>query len=162
MSAADLRHQRLGDGAPDAGDGIQPRDRVLVRAHALGDLGADPRDRLVQEVDVGQLLGHQEALVRPDASRQRPLQLGELLAQATLRQLGQLGAVGLPGDQRRQDLPPRLAQDVGGHRGQLDVGAFQGLLQPVGRRGPLPDQARPVAGQFPQLPLRPVRERSCR
>ena len=158
---ADLGHQRLGRRAPDAGDRVQPRDRVLVRAQALGDLGADPGDRRVEEVDVGQLLGHQEALVRPDAPDQRPLQLGDLLAQATLRQLGQCRAVGLPGDQGGQHLPPRYAQDVGGHRGQLDVGAFEGLLQPVGRRGPLPDQARPVAGQLPQLPLRPVRDEAA-
>ena len=61
-----------------------------------------------------------------------------------------------PGDQRGQDLPSGFTQDIGGHRGQLDVGTFQGLLQPIGRRGPLPDQARPVTGQFPHLPLRPV------
>jgi hypothetical protein len=54
---ANLGHQRLGEGTPDTGDGIQSRDRVLVGAHALSDLGADPSDALVQEVDVGQLLG---------------------------------------------------------------------------------------------------------
>ena len=63
----DLRHQRLGHGATDAGDGIQPCDRLLIGLHALRDLGTDPGDGRLQEVDVGHLLGHQEALVRPDA-----------------------------------------------------------------------------------------------
>jgi hypothetical protein len=35
-------------------------------------------------VDVGQLIGHQESLVRSDAADQGPLQLGDLLAQSTL------------------------------------------------------------------------------
>ena len=78
-----------------------------------------------------------------------------------LRQLGQRRGVGLARDQRRQHRPPRLAQDVGGHGGQLDVGALQGLLQPVDLGRPLPDQARPVAGQLPQLPLRPVRHEAA-
>ena len=111
---------------------------------------------------MGQLLGHQEALVRPDAPDQRPLQLRELLPQPPPGELGQRGGVGLPGDQRGQHVPPRLAQDVGGHRGELDVGAFQGLLQPVDLRRPLADQARPVAGQLAQLPLRPVGDEAAR
>ena len=49
--------------AADPGDRVQPRDRLVTRAQPLGDLGAHPGDGRLQEVDVGQLLGDQEALV---------------------------------------------------------------------------------------------------
>jgi hypothetical protein len=55
---ADLGHQRLSDGAPDTGDGVQPRKSLLIRVHALSDLGTHLGKPLVEEVDVGQLLCH--------------------------------------------------------------------------------------------------------
>ena len=54
---ADLGHERFGDGAADAGDRVQAGDRLLDRPQALGDLGAHAGDALIEEVDVGQLLG---------------------------------------------------------------------------------------------------------
>jgi hypothetical protein len=104
---ADLGDQHLGDGTTDAGNGIQPRNDLLVRAHARTDLGTHLGDALVQDVDVAQLLGHQEALVRTDAPDECLFSLRELFAQSTVGELGQCGAVGLPRDQRRQDVPPR-------------------------------------------------------
>jgi hypothetical protein len=94
--------------------------------------------------------------VRLDPARQRPLQRRPLLPQPAACHLRQPRRLRLPVDQRRQDLPPGLAQDVRRHRGEFDGGPFRCLLPPVGRRRPLADQARPVAGQLAQPPLRPV------
>jgi hypothetical protein len=77
-------------------------------------LGAHLGDGRLQEVDVGQVLGEEEALVVAHVRLEGLLQLRELLAQEAAGQLGQGRRVGLPGDQRRQDVPPGLAQDVGG------------------------------------------------
>jgi len=83
--------QRLGHGGSDPGDRIQSPDSVLVGSHTRGDLGTDPGNRRIQKVDVGQLLGYQEALVWSNTSDQRPLKLGEFLAQSSLRQLRERG-----------------------------------------------------------------------
>ena len=63
-----------------------------------------------------QLLGDQEPVMGAEPADQRALELGELRPQLPLRQVGQRRRVGRPGDQRRQDLPARLAQDVGRDR----------------------------------------------
>ena len=69
---ADLGDKHLGDkhlgaGASDTGDRVQPRDGLLVGAHALSTLSPHLGTALVQAVAGGQWLGHQEALVRADA-----------------------------------------------------------------------------------------------
>jgi hypothetical protein len=92
-----------------------------------------------------------------EASRQGPLQLGELLAHPSAGQMSHGCRIGRAGDQGRKHLAPRLAHDVGGHPGQLDVGALQGLLEPVDLRRSLAHQRCPLAGQFAQLPLVPLR-----
>src|SRR5215207_8721165 len=45
----DLGNECLGHRWSDAGDGIQPRDRVCLGAQALGNLGTDTCNRLVEE-----------------------------------------------------------------------------------------------------------------
>ena len=82
---ADLGHQHLGRPLPDARDGVQPRHGRGEGLGPRGDLGADLRDALIQEVEVVQLLCHQEALVRSEPTDQGLLQLGDLLAGAALR-----------------------------------------------------------------------------
>jgi hypothetical protein len=44
------------------------------------------------------------------------------------------------------------------HPGQLDIGAFQHLLQPVDLGSPFPRQGGSVSDQLPQLALRSVRD----
>ena len=75
-----LGHEGFGYHQSAVGDGIQTRDCFLGRAHPRGDLGADPGNGLVQDVNVGHVLSYQEALVLPDAPHERPLHLGDLLA----------------------------------------------------------------------------------
>jgi hypothetical protein len=65
--------------------------------------------------------------MRGEVPLQGQLQLGDLGAQATLGQAGQLLRVALAADQGPQHGPPRLAQDVRGHRPQLGIRIFQDL-----------------------------------
>ena len=87
---------------------------VGERAQPLRDLGARRR----RSARPGSRGGPAAAASRkrwwaPNAPGQRPLQLGQLLPQLPLRQLGQRRRVGRrPADQRRQHRPARDAQDV--------------------------------------------------
>ena len=93
---ADLGHQHLGRPLPDARDGVQSRHGRGEGLGAGGDLRADLGDALIQEVEVVELLGHQEALVRSELADQRPLQLGNLLAQPSFGQVRPAGSARSP------------------------------------------------------------------
>ena len=54
-------------------------------------------------------------------------------------------------NQRGEHVAPGLAQNVGGHRGQLDARVLEHLIQPLGLPAPLIDLGLAVAGQIPQL-----------
>ena len=56
-------------------------------------------------------------------------------------------------DDEVQKIPRTHAVDVGNRTGQLDVRAFQHLLQAVQLAGPVLDQALAIPYQFPQFPL---------
>lgn len=51
--------------------------------------------------------------------------------------------------------------DVGQHRGQLDVGILQDLVQTICGRTLLLNQPRTVAGQIPQLALLHIRDEAA-
>lgn len=70
--------------------------------------------------------------------------------------LGELGRFHLAVDQRFQHRSCRLAQDVAGDAGELDVSALQRLLDPICHLRPPVDQVGAVASQFAQLPLATV------
>jgi hypothetical protein len=71
-------------------------------------------------------------------------------------------------DNRLQDAPAAEAQDVGYDRGELDIGLFQGRLNPLGVANDLSRQFAPRPGQVAQFldrlgrhearPDQPVRE----
>ena len=159
---AHLRHDDLGGAPPDPGDGVHRRHRLLKRVHPPGHLLVQPPDLLLQVTEVPQLAGQQVALVRPHQPAQGLLQLLQLPPEPPPGQLRQHLRVLLPLAHRLKHGPPRGPQHVAGHRPQLDVGPLQQLLYPVGRPaalpGQAPGQAPPVAGQFPQLPLRALRD----
>ncbi len=54
--------------------------------------------------------------------------------------------------------PARRAGDIRQHAAQLEIAAFQALGEPVALAGAVLREARPVAGEFAQPPLRPVRD----
>ena len=106
---ADLSEEDLGRAPADAWNGLQPLLLGLKRAQAVSDLSADALQTGIEEVDVGQLLGDQEALMCAELAGERLLQLGDLLTQSPARQLGEGSDVGGSRDQRLQDIAPRLA-----------------------------------------------------
>jgi hypothetical protein len=67
-----------------------------------------------------------------------------------VRQGGQRGRIGLAGDQGLDDGAPAHPRDVGQHRGELDVGVLQRLLQPLDVAGALADQLLAGAQQDTQ------------
>jgi hypothetical protein len=92
--APEFGHDRLGGAAGHPRDGVEARDRVGLGGAARRDAAIAGRDRLVEELDVAQELGEQEAVMGGDAAGER---LGEgrpLAPQAALGQLRQL--VGRP------------------------------------------------------------------
>ena len=84
---------------------------------------------------------------------QRLLQLGNLLTQSPQRQLGERRRVRRSCDQRLQHVAARLAQDVGGDRGELEVGVLPRFLPPIDHARPLGDYRGALARQVAQLTL---------
>jgi hypothetical protein len=126
--------------------GHRERDDHLVDAAVQGGDGAFQ----VLQVVKGQ--PDQQSVVVAEAAAQRLTQLGELLAQLALGQLGQDLGVAFAGDQGAQHRPTRDAQHVGGDRAQLDAGVLQRLLDPLALGTVGLDQPLAVADKIPQLP----------
>lgn len=147
---ADLGDDDVGGDRVDAGDLAEPGDRVGVG----GDLGADPGvdggDVGVDGVDAAEHLGEQECVVVGEVAGERLLQFGEFGAQTAAGVLGQYLGVALAGDQRGEHVPSGGAEDVGGHRGDLDLGVLQELLHALLLAGACGHQVGAVAGQVPQ------------
>jgi hypothetical protein len=118
---ADLGEQDLSRPPANARNRLQLLQRWLNRAQALSNRSAHPLQTGIEEIDVGELLRDQEALMRAEMAGERLLQLGNLLAQSSTRQLRERRRIGRSPDQRLQDVAPRLAQDVRGDGRQLDV-----------------------------------------
>jgi hypothetical protein len=149
-----LGQQHLGDTAADPGDGVEELDLGLALVQPRRDFGAVTGDRLIEIVDVAQVLGEEEAVVRTHAAGERLDQLVALGPQATLGERSQTLGVGLAGQQRLQHGPRGLAHDVGRHARQLEVRVLEHLVQPVHEPPALLDQRAARARQVPQLALR--------
>ena len=63
---ADLGEDNLGPPAAHPGHRGEEVDGGLVGLQPLGNLGADPLQRLFEVVELAQVLGDQEGLVRPE------------------------------------------------------------------------------------------------
>jgi hypothetical protein len=147
---------RLGDdalrGAPvDPGDGVQQVDLSGERGDQPINLGREVLDRLVQKVELGQDLFHDQPMVGHEAALQCPTQQGNLRTQPAAGQLGKNLRVTRARNQRHQHVAPGFAQNVGGHRGQLDARVLEHLIQPLDLPAPLIDLGLAVTGQIPQL-----------
>src|SRR5438046_2480740 len=97
---------------------------------------------------MSQLLREHEALVRSELADESTLQLGQLGAQLASSEVGQDRWIGCTCDQGGEDLPTRDAEDIGGHVAELDVGAFQSLLDPIDFGSALADERGPIARQL--------------
>ena len=82
---ADLGDQHLGGALLDAGDRHQQVTLAGERGDPLLDLGRQPVDRLVEEVDVREDLADDQRVLGVEAALERLAQRGDLLAQLALR-----------------------------------------------------------------------------
>jgi hypothetical protein len=114
--------------------------------------GVQAGDRGLQVLQVVKGQPDQQPMMLAEAAPQGLAQLGELLAQLALGQLGQDLGVALPADEGGQHRPARDAQHVGGDRVQLDASVLQGLLDPLALRAVGLDEPLAVADKVPQLP----------
>ena len=164
---AGLGDDHIGGQGADPGDGADQLPEALKRLDHHLDPGGELADGLGVPVDQVQVHPGQEGVVLAETAVQGLGQLGDLRPQPTLGQIGQPGRVPIAGDQRLDHRPPGHAQDVGGHRGQLDPGILQQLLQPLdlpaafaGDRGPGPGQVAQLPdrlGRHERAPDQPVR-----
>jgi hypothetical protein len=86
-----------------------------------------------------------------EPSRQGLLQLRLLALEEAFSQVTQLLGIGLPCRESSQHQLATRPQRITGHLAQLDVGALNQLLNPIGQGGLFPYQTLPVPGQSPQL-----------
>src|SRR5512141_1710507 len=132
-------HVRTGFGQKRLGAALgHPADRIKLldcRYKRAGRYLIDPLrhdlDLLVDKIVLHEQLAQHEPMMITELSRQRAAQLGNLVAQLLLRQLGQYAWVFLAADQRLDHLASRDSQHITGHRAQLDVGALQYFLYPI-------------------------------
>src|SRR6266852_1050692 len=150
---SDLGYHDLGRPPTEARDGVHPFHYVFDRLHPLGNFAAQLVNQLVQTVQVRQLLGEQETVVRPKLALQGLLQLRNLLPQLVLGQIRQHHRVGGSANQCFQHPPRRHAENVAGDVAELDVGAFQCFLDAVDLGCPLANQGRPIPRELSQLSL---------
>lgn len=150
----ELGEQHLGGARAAARHRVEQRDRRQILPQARGDRGADPLHRLLQVVEMAQVLGEQEGVVVGEAPHDRAGQFRPLGPQAAARQIGESGRVGRPGEQRLQDGARRDAAYVGHDRRQLDIGVLEHRLEAVGQARALLDQVRAIARQVAQVALR--------
>ena len=102
---ADLGDDRLGGPLADPGDGVELvtglAERGLTHLVDLAVELASSRDGGLEVVGVVQAQPDQQGVVVPEPAPQRLAQLGDLLAQHALGQLGEHLGVAFAGDQRR-------------------------------------------------------------
>ena len=108
---------------------------------------------VVQEVDVFEMLGMQEAMMVSKAPVKRLFERRAFGAQPTLSQRCQHAGLGLAIDQSRQHGTSRHASDVTDDRGKLDVRPFQGFLQSVDHGGAVAYQIGTLTGQVAEVAL---------
>ena len=149
---ADLGDDALGRAFADPSDGVQPVTGRGERGDHLVHTGVEAGDRGLQVLQVPKRQPDQQRMMLPEAAPQGLAQLGKLLAQLALGQLGQDLGVAFAGDQGLEHGPARDAQDVGGDRVQLDASVLQGLLDPLALGAMGLDEPLAVADKVPQLP----------
>lgn len=102
-------------------------------------------------IDAVQEKPDHEPVVVAEPTRERLGQLRDLGAHTAVGQIGQHFRVTLPGHERLEHGLARNADNVGGHRGELDAGIFEQLLQALDLLGPFGRDDGPHPGQRAQF-----------
>jgi hypothetical protein len=90
-------------------------------------------------------------VVLGEASGERLGERGDLRTHPPFREVSEHGRVTLAGDERLEHRPAGDPADVGGHRGELDAGAFEELLEALDLPVPFTGDRRAGAGEVAQL-----------
>ena len=142
---ADFRDQGLSRPLTHARDRVEERDDLSERAAQYLKLGFALRTTLFEKLNVRQDVREQLGMVGPKAPEQSGLEVWLLLPQTAFRQVRSRLGVHHTRQQGTQDGTSRHAHHIGGHTGQLDIGIFQHLLQPIHFRTMRVDQLAPRA-----------------
>ena len=86
---AQLGHDHLRGHPSNAVDRVEADQLVFEWAQALGDLGTQVGDDLVEVVDVAQLLSNQEPVMGAEPSDQRSFEVGDLVPHPSTREVSQ-------------------------------------------------------------------------
>ena len=108
--------------------GIQERYRRLLRDEVLINGSADAVNRLIQIIDLAEVLGHKEAVMGCEVAPQGCRQLVPLGAHSSTGQLGEGGHIPFSSDEGLQHGPCRYPADIRDNRGELNVGILQDHL----------------------------------
>src|SRR5439155_18473042 len=146
---ADLRQDDLGAEFADPRYRAQLLDGVTKGSQPGINLPVNRGDAGIERVDLLQMETEQEAMVSLDALVQGFAQPCLRRSDLGVRERGQLGRVGLAGDQRLDHRPAAAPHDIGQNRHQLDGGFLQGLLQALDRARLLAHQLLARAQQPP-------------
>ena len=98
----------------------------------------------VQKVDVRELHRQQLPMVVVDEASQSLLEQRDLRAHASFREFCHRGWIHPPRDERLQHCTPRDPHNIGNHRGELDIGAFQHPLDALHLTDALLHELRPI------------------
>ena len=145
----DLGDDRRGRRLLDAGHTHQPLDGGAkgrnLSLDALVEIGNVALDLL----DLTQVPAEQIAVVLADAAAQRLDQRPARALEPRAAELGNLARVALAGNDRLQHATAARPHRIGQHRGQLDVGVLQDLVDPVLVANDLAHRlpARPASGR---------------
>jgi hypothetical protein len=140
-----------GAAAVDAGDGVEQLNRARERGAQLLDVRGERRDRLVEEVDLGEHLRDEQRMVVGDAADECLAQRGQLAPQFALRELGQQLRVVRAREQRVEHRATRRAEHLRGDRGELDPRVLEHLLQALRLARTLLDLRLAIPRQVAQL-----------
>ena len=156
---ADLGDDHLRGQVTDARDAPQQPDRLAEKVENAAHLRVGLGNGGIQGLNLAQVQAQQEAMPFGDAPLQGSTQPLGWRLDAALHQGEQPIGIALALDQRRQNGAAGHAHDLGQHRGQLEVGVLQRLLDTLNVAGLLTHELLAGAQQGAQV-LRRLRART--
>jgi len=157
---ADLGDHGLDSPYIDSRDAVKQLSGLLERDKPYSYLLAQFLDRFFKEVDMGEDCLQQYAVVGPETAFEGLPQFGKFLPESAPGKVGKGVRAGRAFEEGLEHQLRRQAHDVGGYRGELDIGRLKELMETIHFTGPLLDQGGTVAGEVPQIPDRLGRNKS--
>src|ERR671930_200215 len=149
---ADLGDEDVSGGLPDAADGGQAGEGGTKGGERVLQARLEFPHRGVEGIDLAQVQGEHEAVVRGDAAVQGLDEFGARgFEAATVGEVGESLGIGLAGDEGVEEAAAGHAEDIGEHAGELEIGELERFLDAQGMAGLFADQLRPSTSEVAQL-----------